>query len=105
MSCVVNHCLGLSSDNISFVISFDTKREHFSFFQLFSGFVDDQDTNQLLGDLTEDELKKDKDLLNLLKMQIGSWKNELILPERAIGEARDAQKSLFAQLYARYQIN
>ena len=25
----VNHCLGLSSDNISFVISFDTKREHF----------------------------------------------------------------------------
>ena len=28
----VNHCLGLSSDNISFVISFDTKREHFSSF-------------------------------------------------------------------------
>eukprot|EP00494_Astrolonche_serrata_P012787 UN12895 len=49
---------------------------------------DDQDTNQLLGDLTEDELKKDKDLLNLLKMQIGSWKNELILPEQAIREAR-----------------
>ncbi|MCK8095733.1 DNA helicase Rep [Pseudoalteromonas sp. 1CM17D] len=64
---------------------------------------DDQDTNQLLGDLTEDELKKDKDLLNLLKMQIGSWKNELILPEQAIREARDAQKTLFAQLYARYQ--
>jgi ATP-dependent DNA helicase Rep len=64
---------------------------------------DDQDTNQLLGDLTEDELKKDKDLLNLLKMQIGSWKNELILPEQAIREARDAQKALFAQLYARYQ--
>ena len=61
---------------------------------------DDQDTNQLLGDLTEDELKKDKDLLNLLKMQIGSWKNELILPEQAI---REAQKALFAQLYARYQ--
>ncbi|BED87812.1 ATP-dependent DNA helicase Rep [Pseudoalteromonas sp. MM1] len=64
---------------------------------------DDQDTNQLLGELTEDELKKDKDLLNLLKMQIGSWKNELILPEQAIREARDAQKALFAQLYARYQ--
>ncbi|MEM7150988.1 MAG: UvrD-helicase domain-containing protein, partial [Pseudomonadota bacterium] len=64
---------------------------------------DDQDTNQLLGDLTEDELKKDKDLLNLLKMQIGSWKNELILPEQAIREAREPQKALFAQLYARYQ--
>ena len=64
---------------------------------------DDQDTNQLLAELTEEELKKDKDLLNLLKMQIGSWKNELILPERAVREAREPQKALFAQLYARYQ--
>ena len=64
---------------------------------------DDQDTNQLLSELTEDELKKDKDLLKLLKMEIGSWKNELVLPEQAIREARDAQKALFAQLYARYQ--
>ncbi|MGO2010982.1 DNA helicase Rep [Pseudoalteromonas sp.] len=63
---------------------------------------DDQDTSQLLADLTEDELKKDKDLLNLLKMQIGSWKNELVLPEQAIREAREPQKALFAQLYARY---
>lgn len=70
-----------------------------------SGFslFDDQDTNQLLAELTEEELKKDKDLLNLLKMQIGSWKNELILPERAVREAREPQKALFAQLYARYQ--
>ena len=36
-------------------------------------------------------------------MEIGSWKNELVLPEQAIREARDAQKALFAQLYARYQ--
>ena len=64
---------------------------------------DDQDTNQLLSELTEDELKKDKDLLKLLKMEIGSWKNELVLPEQAIREARDAQKALFAQLYGRYQ--
>ncbi|MFC3032959.1 DNA helicase Rep [Pseudoalteromonas fenneropenaei] len=65
---------------------------------------DDQDTQQLLGDLTEKELDRDKDLLNLLKSQIGSWKNELILPERAVREAREPQKALFAQLYARYQI-
>lgn len=64
---------------------------------------DDQDTGQLLSELTEKELDKDKDLLNLLKMQIGSWKNELILPERAIREAKEPQKALFAQLYARYQ--
>ncbi|KZN49016.1 DNA helicase Rep [Pseudoalteromonas luteoviolacea] len=64
---------------------------------------DDQDTNQLLSELTEKELEKDKDLLNLLKMQIGNWKNDLILPERAIREAREPQKALFAQLYARYQ--
>ncbi|WP_462170339.1 DNA helicase Rep [Pseudoalteromonas xiamenensis] len=65
---------------------------------------DDQDTNQLLAELTEPELERDKDLLNLLKNQISNWKNELIMPERAIREAREAQKAQFAQLYARYQI-
>ncbi|MBU2968022.1 DNA helicase Rep [Pseudoalteromonas sp. C2R02] len=66
--------------------------------------LDDQDTNQLLNDLTEKELKKDKDQLNLLKMQISNWKNELIIPKQAIAEAREPQKVLFAQLYERYQI-
>ncbi|WP_042146646.1 MULTISPECIES: DNA helicase Rep [unclassified Pseudoalteromonas] len=71
-----------------------------------SGFslLDDQDTNQLLNDLTEKELKKDKEQLNLLKMQISNWKNELIIPKQAIAEAREPQKVLFAQLYERYQI-
>lgn len=35
---------------------------------------DDQDTNQLLNELTADELDGDKDLLKLLKMQISDWK-------------------------------
>lgn len=64
---------------------------------------DDQDSNKLLADLTEPELKGDKDLLNLLKMQISNWKNDLILPQQAIAEAREQQKVLFAQLYARFQ--
>lgn len=64
---------------------------------------DDQDTNKLLGELTEKELNNDKDMLNALKMQIGQWKNELILPQQAISEAKEQQKALFAQLYARYQ--
>ncbi|MFY8351518.1 DNA helicase Rep [Pseudoalteromonas sp. SSM20] len=64
---------------------------------------DDQDTNQLLAELTEPELKGDKDLLNLLKMQISNWKNDLIVPQQAIAEAREQQKVLFAQLYARFQ--
>ncbi|MFY8273881.1 DNA helicase Rep [Pseudoalteromonas sp. SSDWG2] len=64
---------------------------------------DDQDTNQLLNELTDDELKGDKDLLNALKTQISDWKNELILPQHAIAAAREPQKALFAQLYARYQ--
>ncbi|TMP85430.1 DNA helicase Rep [Pseudoalteromonas ruthenica] len=70
-----------------------------------SGFslFDDQDTNQLLNELTADELDGDKDLLKLLKMQISDWKNELILPQQAIAAAREQQKALFAQLYARYQ--
>jgi len=66
--------------------------------------LDDQDTSQLLNDLTEKELKKDKDQLNALKTQISSWKNELIIPKQAIAEAREPQKVLFAQLYERYQI-
>ncbi|MCG7543831.1 DNA helicase Rep [Pseudoalteromonas sp. MM17-2] len=64
---------------------------------------DDQDTNQLLNELTADELDGDKDLLKLLKMQISDWKNELILPQQAIAAAREQQKALFAQLYALYQ--
>ncbi|MEI4550505.1 MULTISPECIES: DNA helicase Rep [Pseudoalteromonas] len=64
---------------------------------------DDQDSNKLLADLTEPELKGDKDLLNLLKMQISNWKNDLILPQQAIAEAREQQKVQFAQLYARFQ--
>ena len=56
---------------------------------------DDQDTNQLLAELTEDELKKDKDLLNLLKMQIGSWKNELDFTRAGrFAKAREPQKAL-----------
>ncbi|PAJ74809.1 DNA helicase Rep [Pseudoalteromonas sp. NBT06-2] len=66
--------------------------------------LDDQDTTQLLNDLTEKELKKDRDLLNSLKMQISNWKNELIIPKQAIAESREPQKVLFAQLYERYQI-
>ncbi len=64
---------------------------------------DDGDIQQLLTDLTEKELKKDKDLLNLLKNQISNWKNELLLPEQAIAMAKEPQNALFAQLYARYQ--
>ena len=64
---------------------------------------DDQDISQLVAELTEKELKKDKDQLNALKMHISNWKNDLIHPERAIQEAKDPQTTLFAQLYARYQ--
>ena len=64
---------------------------------------DDQDIAQLVAELTEKELKKDKDQLNALKMHISNWKNDLIHPERAILEAKEPQTALFAQLYARYQ--
>jgi ATP-dependent DNA helicase Rep len=64
---------------------------------------DDQDINQLLNELTEPELKGDKDLLNLLKTQISNWKNDLILPQHAIQQSQEPQKQLFAQLYARFQ--
>ncbi|MCE2572606.1 DNA helicase Rep [Motilimonas eburnea] len=64
---------------------------------------DDQDSLALLKELTEKELKEDKDLLSQLVTQISNWKNDLILPTQAIKIARGAQEVLFAQAYYKYQ--
>ncbi|TKB55012.1 DNA helicase Rep [Ferrimonas aestuarii] len=64
---------------------------------------DDQDTLALLKELTADELEEDKDLLNALINTISNWKNDLILPEKALERSSDPQMMLFAQLYGRYR--
>ena len=68
--------------------------------------LDDQDTSELLKELTDKHLKGDKDLLNALKNTISNWKNDLILPERAQELAaynNDARERLFADCYHAYQ--
>jgi len=64
---------------------------------------DDQDTLALLKDLTIDELDGDKDLLSKLQSMISNWKNDLLLPDAAIKMATDADATLYAEFYARYQ--
>ena len=80
------------------------RREHKSLglkpnFTLF----DDQDSLALLKELPENELEGDKDQLNALINAISNWKNDLVLPDKALQLARDPQAILFAQLYGRYR--
>ncbi len=79
------------------------RREHKSLnlkanFSLF----DDTDQLALLKELTEAELDNDKDKLSALISQISNWKNDLILPARAMRIARGPEEVLLAQLYERY---
>ena len=79
------------------------RREHKSLnlkanFSLF----DDTDQLALLKELTEAELDNDKDKLSALISQISNWKNDLILPARAMRIARGPEEVLMAQLYERY---
>ncbi len=80
------------------------RREH-KVLGLKPGFslFDDQDTLALLKELTADELNEDKDQLRMLITQISNWKNDLVLPEKALTLARDPQQILHAQLYERYR--
>ncbi len=64
---------------------------------------DDQDSLALLKELTEKELKEDKDLLSQLCTQISNWKNDLVLPPVAIKRASSAEEVVFAQAYDQYQ--
>lgn len=63
---------------------------------------DQHDQLALLKELTEPYLKGDKDLLNQLLNTISNWKNDLILPKRAIAIAHGQKDTLFAQCYEQY---
>ena len=69
-------------------------------FTLFDG----TDTLSLLKELTEKELDEDKDQLNMLQSMISNCKNDLIIPDQAIAQAKDGKEVLFAHLYKRYQL-
>ncbi|MCH1926794.1 DNA helicase Rep [Shewanella sp. C32] len=79
------------------------KREHKAL-GLKAGFslFDDQDSMALLKELTEKELRDDKDLLRLLATTISNWKGGLVIPDHARKIAKGEQEQLFALLYQRY---
>lgn len=80
-------------------------RREYKTLHLKAGFslFDDQDQLALLKELAEQELAGDKEALSRLVSMISSWKNDLVLPERAKRLAQDPEQVLFAQCYERYQ--
>ncbi|WP_440903502.1 DNA helicase Rep [Catenovulum sp. SX2] len=64
---------------------------------------DDQDTIALLKALTEKELEGDKDELRAIQSAISNWKNDLILPQRALQIAKDEKTQYHARCYQNYQ--
>ncbi|EEX51345.1 DNA helicase Rep [Pasteurella dagmatis] len=63
---------------------------------------DEHDQLALLKELTADLLSEDKDLLRELISTISNWKNDLISPQKAKAQARDAKEHTFAHCYERY---
>ena len=63
---------------------------------------DEHDQIALLKELTADYLQEDKDLLRELVSAISNWKNDLIMPQQALTQARDEKYQTFAKCYERY---
>ncbi|EJD6042326.1 DNA helicase Rep [Providencia rettgeri] len=66
---------------------------------------DDQDQLALLKELTFDLLEEDKDLLQQLISSISNWKNDLLSPEKVVGQARSEKEHHFAECYRRYELH
>ncbi|MDU8924676.1 DNA helicase Rep [Pasteurellaceae bacterium LIM206] len=63
---------------------------------------DEHDQMALLKELTADYLQQDKELLRELISTVSNWKNDLIMPARALQIARDEKQQAFAKCYERY---
>ena len=63
---------------------------------------DEHDQMALLKELTADYLQEDKDLLRELVSAISNWKNDLVMPQQALTQARDEKYQTFAKCYERY---
>lgn len=63
---------------------------------------DESDIKSLLSDIMQKEYAGD-DGVDEIKHMIGTWKNELVLPEQALAEARNPREQTAAVVYAHYQ--
>ncbi|MEP5567109.1 MAG: DNA helicase Rep [Halioglobus sp.] len=70
-----------------------------------SGFsiFDGQDTQTLIKDLLIQEHGSDGDQAATIQHQISNWKNDRVLPEQAVANAKSPAEILCAQAYRRYQ--
>ncbi|MBD1550038.1 DNA helicase Rep [Pseudomonas typographi] len=63
---------------------------------------DESDIKSLLTDIMQKEYSGD-DGADEIKHMIGAWKNDLVLPEQALAEARNPREQTAAIVYAHYQ--
>ena len=63
---------------------------------------DEQDVKALLADIMQKEYQGD-DGVDEIKNLIGAWKNDLILPEQALEQARNPREQTAAIVYLHYQ--
>ena len=63
---------------------------------------DDKDSMSLLQDLTQDEYDGDKEALQQLQHAISTWKNDLVLAEQALQNARGEPAVSHAKYYQQY---
>ena len=105
----VSHSIGKAQTKGLIVSTFHTlgfdiiKREYKHLgFKANMTLFDEHDQLALLKELTADLLAEDKDLLRELISTISNWKNDLIMPKRALELARDDKYRTFAVCYERY---
>lgn len=63
---------------------------------------DDGDTKSLLKDIMHREHDADGDMIDMIRQQISSLKNDLIEPDQAVKLAQTPQEMLIAQTYSSY---
>lgn len=63
---------------------------------------DDQDSLSLMRELCKKDVESDKKELIAILNKISAWKNELLLPDQAITQAKDNDELLAAKLYEAY---
>jgi len=64
---------------------------------------DAEDTRTLIRDLLIQEHGAEGDQAAVIQQRISNWKNDRVLPDRALAEAKGAADTLCAQAYLRYQ--
>ena len=63
---------------------------------------DAQDAHALIGELMQREMGSEEETIDMVQHTISNWKNDLILPEQAMMNARQPHEQLAARVYEHY---